>query len=176
MSSHNCLNQHSCRFPFFLNFNWSCIFAWVYFHLYFSSCEFVPFLIRVIIFSLSCKSYRFKMLTFFPMRQMVVFFKKIFLSLNLIHDLWSYIPSLNCFVLKWVSIFLLIYLLNKTTSRCRSTHPCMYFMNTHSFDLRHNPTKWVLCVCPPSPRPLPLPPHYFKMRKPGGEKEVPYLD
>lgn len=75
MSSHTCLNRHSCDF---LNFFLTevCVFAWVYFHLCFSSCEFVPFLIRVIIFSLSCKSCRFKILTFFPMYDKWLFLKK----------------------------------------------------------------------------------------------------
>lgn len=95
----------------------------------------------------------------------------ILLSLNLIHDLWSYTQSFNCFVLKCVNIFLFIYLLNKTSSRRRTLTVvrCMYFMSTHSSDLRHNPMKWVLPMSSISPAP-----HYFKMRKP--EKEVPCLD
>ena len=76
----------------------------------------------------------------------------VFLSLNLIHDLWSYTQSLNCFVLKCVNIFLFIYLLNKTSSRRRTlTVVCILWAPIHLIFVT---TLWSgSCLCPLFPPP-----------------------
>lgn len=46
------------------------------------------------------------------------------LSSNLIYDLWYYIQILNCYAVKYVNIFLVIYLLKENSSTCRGTIVC----------------------------------------------------